>query len=187
LSAAHATTIDSYDDYLKSLKMTLAVSRFDRIGRGRIVQLISKSNQFNLTSRRYSERDVQVFEENPVDFLCWQARLDDAFGQHGIISVLIVRKLPTVWIIDMWLMSCRVLTRGVEETLMNILMHEAREAGIPAVVGEYVPTPRNALVADLYSRMGFAPVATEPGGAFRYSADPATFAAASSFLEVRRH
>jgi FkbH-like protein len=165
--------------------MTLTVSRFDPIGRGRIVQLINKSNQFNLTSRRYDERQVQLFEENSAEFLCWQARLDDAFGQHGIISVLIIRKLSSVWVIDTWLMSCRVLTRGVEETLMNILMQEAREAGVRTVVGEYVPTPRNALVANLYARMGFAPIATEPSGVCRYSPDPATFTAASSFLEVR--
>jgi FkbH-like protein len=186
LSATHAATIDNYDDYLKSLKMTLTVSRFDPVGRGRIVQLINKSNQFNLTSRRYSERDVQLFEEDPSGFLCWQARLDDAFGQHGIISVLIVRKSATVWTIDTWLMSCRVLTRGVEETLMNMLMGEAHAAGIGCVVGEYVPTPRNALVADLYSRMGFALMATDPSGAARFSADPASFTAATSFLEVRR-
>jgi predicted enzyme involved in methoxymalonyl-ACP biosynthesis len=83
-------------------------------------------------------------------------------------------------------MSCRVLTRGVEDTLMNILMHDAREAGIRAVVGEYVPTARNALVADLYSRMGFAPIATDPSGASRYCANPATYTAATSYLEVRR-
>jgi FkbH-like protein len=186
LSAAHATTIDNYDDYLKSLKMTLTVSRFDSIGRGRIVQLINKSNQFNLTSRRYNERDVQLFEGDPSAFLCWQARLDDAFGQHGIISVLIVRKSSIVWTIDTWLMSCRVLTRGVEEALMNILMDEARAAGIGSVVGEYVPTPRNALVADLYSRMGFTLIATDPSGTLRFSANPATFTATTRFLEVRR-
>jgi FkbH-like protein len=185
-AAAHAATIDNYDEYLVSLNMTLSVSRFDAIGRSRIAQLINKSNQFNLTARRYSEMDVQRFEENPREFLCWQARLDDAFGQHGIISVLIVRTLPKVWTIDTWLMSCRVLTRGVEETLMNTLMQDAREAGVQAIIGEYIPTPRNALVADWYSRMGFAPIETDPSGACRYSANPASYAAANSFLEVRR-
>ena len=126
-----------------------------------------------------------MFAEDPSRFLCWQARLDDTFGQHGIISVLIVCKSATVWTIDTWLMSCRVLTRGVEETLMNILMDEARAAGIGSVVGEYVPTPRNALVADLYSRMGFTPISTDPSGVARYSANPLTYTAAISFLEVR--
>ena len=186
VGAAHAATIDNYDDYLQSLKMTISVSRFDAIGRSRIAQLINKSNQFNLTTRRYSEMDVQRFEESPAEFLCWQVRLDDAFGQHGIISVLIVRKLPEVWTIDTWLMSCRVLARGVEETLMNILMQDAREAGVQNIIGEYVPTPRNAVVADLYSRMGFASIGTDPSGTSRYSAIPASYVSANSFLEVRR-
>jgi FkbH-like protein len=184
--AALAATIDNYDDYLRSLKMTISVSRFDAIGRSRIAQLINKSNQFNLTTRRYSETDVRRIEENPGEFLCWQVRLDDAFGQHGIISVLIVRKLAKVWTIDTWLMSCRVLTRGVEETLMNMLMQDAREAGVQAVIGEYIPASRNALVADLYSRMGFAALERDPSGASRYSASPASYVAAISFLEVRR-
>jgi FkbH-like protein len=186
LGAALAATIDSYDDYLRSLKMTLDVSRFDAIGRSRIAQLINKSNQFNLTTRRYSEMDVERFEKSPSEFLCWQARLDDAFGQHGIISVLIVRMLPKVWTIDTWLMSCRVLTRGVEETLMNLLMQDAREAGVQAIIGEYIPTPRNTLVADLYSRVGFASIGMDPSGSTRYSADPASYVAANSFMEVRR-
>jgi predicted enzyme involved in methoxymalonyl-ACP biosynthesis len=83
-------------------------------------------------------------------------------------------------------MSCRVLTRGVEETLMNTLMQDAREAGVQAIIGEYIPTPRNALVSDWYSRMGFASIETDPSGACRYSANPASYAAANSFLEVRR-
>jgi predicted enzyme involved in methoxymalonyl-ACP biosynthesis len=69
---------------------------------------------------------------------------------------------------------------------MNILMRDAREAGVQAIIGEYVPTPRNALVADLYSRMGFASIEADPSGAARYSANPASYAAANSSLEVRR-
>jgi FkbH-like protein len=186
LGAAHAATIDNYDDYLVSLNMTLSVSRFAAIDRGRIAQLINKSNQFNLTTRRYSEMDVQRFELNPGEFLCWQARLDDVFGEHGIIGVLIVRILPKVWTIDTWLMSCRVLTRGVEEALMNNLMQDAREAGVEAIIGEYIPTPRNTLVADLYSRMGFASIEIDPSGACRYSASPASYVALPSFLKIRR-
>jgi FkbH-like protein len=186
LGAAHAATIDNYDDYLQSLKMTISVSPFDAIGRSRIAQLINKSNQFNLTTRRYSELDVLRFEENTREFLCWQVRLDDAFGQHGIVSVLIVRKLPKVWTIDTWLMSCRVLTRGVEETLMNILMQDACDAGVQAMIGEYIPTPRNAVVAELYRRMGFTLTEIDPSGASRYSAMPESYIAAKSFVEVRR-
>jgi FkbH-like protein len=186
LGAAQAATVGSYDDYLRSLKMTLSVLPFDAVGRSRIAQLINKSNQFNLTTRRYSEMDVQRFEESPSEFLCWQARLDDAFGQHGVISVLIVRKLAKEWQIDTWLMSCRVLMRGVEEALMNLLMQDARDAGVEVIIGEYIPTARNALVADLYGRLGFARIEGDAGGVARYSADPRSYAAGDCFLEVRR-
>ncbi len=186
LGAAQAATAGSYDDYLRSLKMTLSISPFDAVGRSRIAQLINKSNQFNLTTRRYSEMDVQRFEQSPGEFLCWQARLDDAFGQHGVISVIIVRKLPKEWTIDTWLMSCRVLMRGVEEALMNLLMQDARDAGVETIIGEYISTPRNALVADLYSRLGFIPIKVDARGVARYSANPASYAAGNCFLEVRR-
>lgn len=186
LGAAHAATASSYDDYLRSLKMTLSVSPFDAVGRSRIAQLINKSNQFNLTTRRYSETDVQRFEESPDEFLCWQARLDDTFGQHGVISVLIVRKMAKVWTIDTWLMSCRVLMRGVEDALMNLLIQDARDAGVEVVLGEYIPTPRNALVADLYGRLGFVPVEVDARGVARYSADPTSYAAGKCFLEIQR-
>jgi FkbH-like protein len=186
LVAAHAPTVGSYDDYLRSLEMTLSVSPFDAVGRSRIAQLINKSNQFNLTTRRYSETDVQRFEASPGEFLCWQARLDDAFGQHGVISVLIIRKLAKEWTIDTWLMSCRVLMRGVEEALMNLLMQDARNAGVEVVLGEYIPTARNALVADLYIRLGFVPIEVDAKGIARYSADPTRYAYSTTTVTIIR-
>lgn len=179
--------IGEYDDYLSSLKMTLGVSRFDAIGRARIAQLINKSNQFNLTTRRYSEIDIRRFEESTREILCWQASLEDLFGRHGIVAVVIVRTAPRMWTIDTWLMSCRVLSRGVEETLMNLLMAEARAAGVETVAGEYLPTPRNALVADFYPRLGFSPAenATPSPGAC-YRAHPASHVRLKSFIEIKR-
>ena len=177
--------IGDYDEYLDSLKMTMIVAPFDPVDRARITQLINKSNQFNLTTRRYSESQVRMFEENTKEFLCWQIRLEDMFGKHGIIGVLIIRKGERVWVIDTWLMSCRVLTRGVEETLANLLMAEAREAGIETIVGEFFPTQRNALVADLYPRLGFDSIAAEISG-HRYCASPASHPRLKSFIAVQR-
>jgi FkbH-like protein len=179
--------IGNYDEYLDSLKMTLTVSRFDAIGRARIAQLINKSNQFNLTTRRYSEIDIRRFEENTQEILCWQASLEDRFGRHGVVAVVIVRTAPRIWAIDTWLMSCRVLSRSIEETLMNLLMAEARAAGVETVAGEYLPTPRNALVADFYRRLGFSPAenATPSPGAW-YRAHPASHVRLKSFIEIRR-
>ena len=83
-------------------------------------------------------------------------------------------------------MSCRVLMRGVEEALMNLLMQDARDAGVETIIGEYIATPRNALVADLYSRLGFVPIEVDARGVARYSANPASYTAGNCFLEVRR-
>jgi len=179
--------IGNYGEYLDSLKMTLSVSRFDAIGRARIVQLINRSNQFNLTTRRYGEIEIREFEENAKGILCWQVRLDDRFGQHGIVGVVIVRMAPQIWTIDTWLMSCRVLSRGIEETLMNLLMAEAREAGVETITGEYLATPRNALVADFYRRLGFSPAENEARSAGTwYRAHPASHARLKSFIEIKR-
>jgi FkbH-like protein len=180
--------IGNYDEYLESLKMKLTVSRFDAIGRARIVQLVNRSNQFNLTTRRYNDNEIRLLEENTRDVLCWQARLEDAFGQHGIVGVVVVRKTPPIWTIDTWLMSCRVLSRGVEDALMNLLMAEARNAGVETIIGEYIATSRNALVSDFYRRMGFEtiPAEKEIGSGTRYRAHTATYSQLKSFIAINR-
>jgi FkbH-like protein len=179
------TKIGNYDEYLKSLHMTLTLSRFDSVGRPRIAQLINKSNQFNLTTQRYSEEDVKRFEADRAGILCWQARLDDAFGSHGIIGIVIVRTEPKIWTIDTWLMSCRVLMRGVEETLMNLLAERARTAGVEKIVGEYIPTNRNSLVSEFYPKLGFAQVPDDRAdGAETYSCKPASWKPLESFIAL---
>jgi len=178
--------IGNYDEYLASLKMTLTVSRFDAVGRPRIAQLVNKSNQFNLTTRRYNEEDVRRLEEDRDGVLCWQAQLDDAFGQHGMIGVVIARKQPRTWSIDSWLMSCRVLSRGVEETLMNLLVAEAWDAGAETVTGEYLPTPRNGMVADFFPRLGFELAEEGENGGKRYVCHTASYVPRKSFIEVVR-
>lgn len=175
--------VGNYDDYLRSLRMKMTVSRFDELGRARIAQLINKSNQFNLTTRRYSEEDVRKFEEDRGGVLCWQARLEDTFGAHGMIGVVIARKAPDGWSIDTWLQSCRVLARGVEETLMNLVVARAREAGAQTLAGEYLVTPRNGIVADFYPRLGFEEVSRTADGVV-YRCRPQAFAPLKSFIDV---
>ena len=104
------------------------------------------------------------------DIICWQARLTDTFSAHGMIAVVIVRVEPGQWVIDTWLQSCRVLSRGVEETLMNELVSLSRAAGTERILGEYIPTARNGMVADFYPRLGFAELDTAPMGASASSA-----------------
>ena len=176
--------VGNYDEYLASLGMTMEVSRFDAVGRARIAQLINKSNQFNLTTRRYSEEDVRDFEDDRENILCWQARLSDAFGAHGTIAIVIVRKNAGVWTIDTWLQSCRVLKRGVEEALMNLLLERARAEGATRIDGEYIPTPRNQIVADFFARLGFEEAGS---GANRYVCNPAAFKPLKSFINLTVH
>jgi FkbH-like protein len=140
--------------YLATLNMTITFQPFDEVGRARIAQLISKSNQFNLTTRRYSEAQVAEIEEDPNCFTL-QVRLVDTFGDNGMISVVICRQDGLVWQIDTWLMSCRVLGRRVEQAVLQELVLHARASGIESLIGTYRPTERNRLVEDHYAKLGF--------------------------------
>lgn len=146
--------VGNYEEYLNSLRMELTIAPFDEIGRARIAQLVNKSNQFNLTTRRYNMEQITAFQKAP-DVLGWQVRLKDMFGDHGMICVVIVKKHSDTWHIDTWLMSCRVLERGVEQAVMNELVKTARQTGTTYITGEYIPTERNAMVADFYEKMRF--------------------------------
>ncbi len=144
--------------------MRLEWRRFDAIGAPRVTQLINKTNQFNLTTRRMSEAEVRAVMDEP-DALGLQFRLIDCFGDNGIIAVMIARKLPDrpdwpggAMRIDTWLMSCRVLGRGVEAATLAVMADQARRSGVAWLVGEYRPSGRNGLVADLYPSLGFARV-----------------------------
>lgn len=149
-------SVGSIDDYLASLKMTVSLKPFDALGRARITQLINKTNQFNLTTRRYAEEQVKAMEQDP-DVYTLQVRLSDLFGDSGMISVVICRKAPRLWQIDTWLMSCRVLGRKVENAVLNRLAADARREGAESLVGAYVPTPKNKLVEQHYEKLGFRP------------------------------
>jgi FkbH-like protein len=143
------------EDYLRSLKTVVDFRPFDAVGRARIAQLIAKSNQFNLTTRRYSEAEIARMESDSTRFTL-QVRLVDTLGDAGMICVVICAQEGEDWRIDTWLMSCRVLGRKVEEAVLEELVRNARERGLRRLVGSYLPTERNRLVEDLYGRLGFA-------------------------------
>ena len=151
------------DSYLRSLDMTLAWRHFDRPGLTRIVQLINKTNQFNLTTRRVTEQEVLAMADDPHVFGL-QLRLTDRFGDNGMIGVVIGRLTPEQdCLIDTWLMSCRVLGRGVEAATLNVVAAEARRLGARRLVGEYRPTAKNGMVRDHYLKLGFDPNPNAPG------------------------
>jgi FkbH-like protein len=160
--------VGGLDAYLASLEMTITFQPFEPTGRPRIVQLINKSNQYNLTTRRYSDPEIVAAEEDPSVFTL-QVRLADIFGDNGMISVVICRPAePAVWEIDTWLMSCRVLGRKVENMVLGELLRHARQAGIRTLKGVYKPTERNKLVIDHYAKLGFTKVAEEETGLTRW-------------------
>jgi FkbH-like protein len=141
--------------------MEISLTPFDAIGRARIVQLISKSNQFNLTTRRYSDADIEQLENNP-QFFTRQIRLKDTFGDNGMISVVICKKGAAVWDIDTWLMSCRVLGRRVEEAVLQEIIKHATKEHVQTLVGTYRPTSRNMMVKEHYKKLGFQLVDQQP-------------------------
>ena len=144
--------------YLASLDMRLIWGRFDDANRQRIVQLINKTNQFNLTTRRYSEADYDAFMRDP-QVVGLHLRLIDRFGDNGLIAVVIAKAEGDALLIDTWLMSCRVLGREVEAATLSLLVEEARKHGARRLIGEYLPTAKNGMVRDLYPRLGFAAIA----------------------------
>jgi len=146
-------------EYLCSLEMVVTVTPFGATDRPRISQLINKTNQFNLTTRRYSEAELAAFEDDPEIFTL-QMRLADRFGEHGIIAVIIacadsIGGRTKDWRLDTWLMSCRVLGRRVEEATLRELVTEARAAGVDRLIGQYIPTAKNGIVADHYEKLRF--------------------------------
>jgi FkbH-like protein len=153
----------SVETYLESLAMEITFASFDAVGRSRIAQLINKSNQFNLTTRRYTEAQIQAMETDDSLFTL-QVRLRDRFGDNGMISVVICRDAGEAWEIDTWLMSCRVLGRRVEQAVLSEVLEQARARSVKRLVGHYVPTERNELVRDHYAQLGFELKESLPSG-----------------------
>lgn len=152
------------EGYLRSLDMKCAIRCFDKEGRARIAQLINKSNQFNLTTKRYTELEVGRLESDRQRFTV-QVRLADRFGDNGMISVVVADITEDEWTFDTWLMSCRVLGRRVEEAVLRHVASAALAAGAKVLVGNYIPSNKNQMVSDHYRKLGFteATAARGPG------------------------
>lgn len=145
---------DSYDDYLKNLEMVAEVKPFDKFHFSRIAQLTQRSNQFNLRTIRYTEQEIEQIAEAD-NHITMYFTLKDKFGDYGLISVVILDKQADTLFISEWLMSCRVLKRGMEEFIVDSIIQTAAKHGFSKVIGEYIRTPKNNMVSDIYLRMGF--------------------------------
>lgn len=149
-----ATDLDSY---LEALKMIGMVYKAEEMDLPRLSQMELKINQFNLTTRRYGQEDIVRFIHDP-DRLCFAFGLCDKFTDYGLVSSLLAVKEDGTLRVDSWLMSCRVFSRTAEEYIMNRLVEGSRTMGVGRILGEYLPTPKNRVVKDLYARLGFQPL-----------------------------
>ena len=147
-------SFDNYGDYLVSLEMKGTIRGFEPIYMERIAQLSNKSNQFNLTTRRYTRAEIEEIAGSD-EYIDIYGKLEDKFGDNGVVSVVIGHKNGDVLDMDLWIMSCRVLKRDMEFAMMDGLVHKAHEAGIKTIRGYYYPTPKNKMVMDFYGLMGF--------------------------------
>ena len=151
------------NSFLRSLTLVARIEPIGVVSLERSAQLINRSNQFNLTTRRRSNGELLSLMADP-DWLTRTVSLVDRFGDNGLISVLLAKVERDSLVIDTWVMSCRVLKRGVEQLLLNHLVSCARERGLTRVLGEFRPTPKNALVRDHYSALGFIQVGGDDSG-----------------------
>ncbi len=155
----------SLDEFLRELRMEAELGPVNESVLARVVQLLGKTNQFNLTTRRHGESEVREMMQSPRWWTQY-FKLRDRFGDNGLIGMMLAREADDTagtWEIDTWLMSCRVIGRKMEELMLATLVQAAQERGIRRVRGVYIPTAKNAMVADLYARLGFSAVGAAAG------------------------
>lgn len=157
-----------YGDYLRSLEMKARIGAFDPAYFSRIAQLTNKSNQFNLTTHRYSQSEIEQIAADP-QYLTLCGRLEDKFGDNGVVSIVIGRKEKDVLQIELWLMSCRVLKRDMEYAMMDTLVKQCRDCGIRQIYGYFYPTAKNAMVKDFYALQGFEKLEEDVDGNAKWS------------------
>ena len=144
----------NYNDYLKSLEMIAEIDEAKEVYLERIYQLINKTNQFNLTTKRYTKSEVDEVYKDPNQILLY-GKLKDKFGDNGLISIIIAKQKGKILEILLWLMSCRVLKRDMEIAMLNELVNLAKKRGIEKLLGIYIPSKKNSIVKDHYKNLGF--------------------------------
>lgn len=180
------TSSTDMNGYLESLQMRAIWKHFDEMNLPRIVQLINKTNQFNLTTRRVNDGEIRAVM-NDTDALSLQIRLLDQFGDNGIVAMVIGKSEQdgSTMRITTWLMSCRVLGRGMEVETLNLVAAEAERMGYKSLIGEYRPTPKNGMVRDHYANLGFAARGEKPDGTTEWCLDLDDFVRQPTFIHSR--
>jgi FkbH-like protein len=160
----------SPEEFLRSLAIHATLVPLAQAGAARVAQLTQKTNQFNVTTRRYTEGDVRRLAETPRTDV-FAVRVRDRLGDSGVVGVVIARYEDERAVIDSFLLSCRVIGRGVEGALLAHLGDRARAAGCRVLAGEFIPTSKNAPARDFFSRHGFAVERELEGGHVHYRYD----------------
>jgi FkbH-like protein len=183
--AGQEAAFTSYGEYLDSLQMVAEIGPFKPLYLERIVQLINKTNQFNLTTRRYTFAAIQEIVDTHK-YVTIYGRLADRFGDNGLISVIIGHLEQSTVEIDLWIMSCRVLKRDMEIAMLDSLVERARAAGAQRVVGFYLRTQKNAMVEEHYGKLGFTMLSAAEDGSFsNWSLDISSYQPRNRHIQVR--
>lgn len=149
-----------YGEYLNSLEMKGTIKSFPSVYMDRIAQLTNKSNQFNLTTRRYTRAEIEEIAQSE-EYIDLYGKLEDKFGDNGVVSVVIGHKIEDTLHMDLWIMSCRVLKRDMEFAMMDELVHNAKSQGMKKIMGYYYKTPKNKMVQEFYAQMGFKKISAD--------------------------
>ena len=159
--AVQESRFSNYGEYLDSLQMKAEIAPFRAVYLDRITQLTNKTNQYNLTTRRYTQAEIEHIAVDPTR-LALYGRLSDAFGDNGLITVVIGHQINQTLELELWLMSCRVLKRDMELAMLDAVVAACQRRDIRELRGRYLRTAKNDLVADHYSRLGFSLVEEGP-------------------------
>lgn len=153
----------NYREYLCSLKMRAIIHPFEDIYMSRIAQLTNKSNQFNLTTKRYTQSEIESIALSQ-EYITLYGKLIDCFGDNGVVSLIIGHKIDGNCHIDLWIMSCRVLKRDMEFAMMDTFVHKCMQQGIKRIYGYYYPTAKNSMVKDFFGIQGFSKIQEDEQG-----------------------
>ncbi len=159
-----ASRFKDYGEYLLSLEMRAEISGWKEVYLDRITQLCNKTNQFNLTTRRYTPAEIQAIHSDQ-SYITLYGKLSDTFGDNGLISLVFGCRQDARFTIETWLMSCRVLKRDMEMAMLDSLVARCQASGVREIFGDYYPTEKNGLVSDLYEKLGFTCLHRDEGGA----------------------
>ncbi len=176
-------TFTNEADFLKSLNMVSVVSGFTKFNTPRVAQLSQRSNQFNLRTVRYTDADIEALANDP-SVIDLSFTLEDKFGDNGLIAVVIMKPLDKETLfVDTWFMSCRVLKRGMENFTLNTMVEKAKAAGYKKIIGEYLPTPKNKMVEEHYSGLGFT--AVDCASTAQFELDVETYQTRECYIETK--